>query len=162
MRKGGLRRPIIGIHYRGADALQEGRMLNLNLYINLIQQIIEKTQNSSTRFIGTRNIYFATDDTRVLRQLNELTRTSKEPYHIETTPLGFELRSGSRVDTVAHTMETMLMDLYFLVRCDYVIVPFTSNIGRLMWESKTSQYPYDMHQARTGNTCQWENALRLE
>ena len=151
IKKGGLRRPMIGIHYRGGDALQEGRILNLNLYLNLIQQIVDKSQNSSAKFDNTRNIYFATDDTRVLRQMNELTRTSEYSYHVETNPLGFELRSPrGRVDTVAKTMETMLMDLYFLVRCDYVIVPFTSNIGRLMWELKTSQFPYDMREKVIG------------
>lgn len=54
-----------------------------------------------------------------------------------------ELRNtGSRRDDSPEVMERILMDLNIMSQCSYNVVTFSSNIGRLVWELKTSLYPY--------------------
>ena len=141
VRMGALQRPIVGVHFRGGDSLREGRLLPFNIYKNKIEHIFKHEINST---IPTRYIYFATDHTKALREMKAIQKSSKLSYIIKTNPLTGPRYEG-RDDMSPETMEKILMDIFFLVRCDYVIVPLTSNVGRLVWELRMSQYPYGVH-----------------
>ena len=36
----------------------------------------------------------------------------------------------------------MLLNILVLAMCDFVIVTYSSNVGRLIWELKTAKFPY--------------------
>lgn len=73
---------------------------------------------------------------------------SKVNFHVNISlylgnPLSHELRYiGRRRDDSPDVMEKILMDLYVMSHCSYNVVTFSSNVGRLIWELKTSLYPY--------------------
>ena len=90
---------------------------------------------------SARHVFLSSGDTRILQLTRSLLNTS---YLIKTSPLSKTLElTNKRHNSAKYAMQQILMDIYFLVRCDWVIVTSGSEIGHLIWELRNSQFPYN-------------------
>ena len=107
-------------------------------YINKANEYFNKYNINSTR-----HIFIASSDSRIFPSVVNL--LTKDKYHavqyVPPIPKSHEIRDdmGGR-----NVMEDILMDLFFISYSDYAVITYSSNIGRLVWELKSSIYPYEV------------------
>ena len=69
---------------------------------------------------------------------HDFTKSGYSIYQIPQTMNTTNKRSN--LDPLS--MEVTLLNILFLAMCDFVIVTYSSNVGRLIWELKTAKFPY--------------------
>lgn len=115
--------PIVGLHIRrGAKVRIEAKRFEIADYMFFVEQwylVYEATHKA-----GTRKVYVATDDKTVLPELK-----SKYPGYTFIT-------NNKNVDTYNEVgLESIVTDVHFLSRSDFVVCTSSSNVCRLVQEA---------------------------
>ena len=131
-----LKHPYVAMHVRRGDKIstKEARLTSESEYFNKAEKYYNKNLPHSTQ----RVIYLASDDNKVKNNLEDL---ASDKYKIISRP-SFHLENITRDRYTLGAIETMFIDLYFLVHSNYTVCTYSSNIGRLIFELKQTIYPF--------------------
>lgn len=108
----------------------------------LVETYLENVDRLSTEHYPDQKIclLIATDNLQSYIKMQEM---AGNKYNIMLSPVDKDTSIAlTRNDNDERVVENILIDFYLLTLCDISIVTFTSNVGRIIWELKTSQYPY--------------------
>lgn len=85
-----------------------------------------------------KRLFYASNSDAPNKILHDFTKSGYTIYQIPQTMNTTNKRSN--LDPLS--MQVMLLNILFLAICDFVIVTYSSNVGRLIWELKTAKFPY--------------------
>uniref|UniRef100_H2ZE68 GT23 domain-containing protein n=1 Tax=Ciona savignyi TaxID=51511 RepID=H2ZE68_CIOSA len=120
--------PIAGIHVRRRDKIGEAYFLDLERYMDHVESWYDQymLQHPEERVI--RRVYLATDDAELVKSAN----TKYPEYQFITYVSDYMLNVVNRNSDSA--INGILFDTFLLKECDFVVVTFSSNIGRLVYQ----------------------------
>ncbi|XP_025108911.1 alpha-(1,6)-fucosyltransferase-like [Pomacea canaliculata] len=126
--KMGFQRPIVGLQVRRSDKVNvEAALHSLEEYMKHVEEYYDLRQQHED--IKERRLFLATDDPSVFTELNK-----KYPQYnisrVEGSATAASVNSRYNKDGLS----AVLVDLYFLSMCDFVVCTFTSNICRAVYE----------------------------
>ena len=85
-----------------------------------------------------KRLFYALNNDALYKILYDFTKSGYTVYQI---PQNMNTTNKiSNLDPLS--MEVMLLNILVLAMCDFVIVTYSSNVGRLIWELKTAKFPY--------------------
>ncbi|KAK8740412.1 hypothetical protein OTU49_002897, partial [Cherax quadricarinatus] len=120
------RHPIVGVHVRRTDKIKEAKYYQLEEYMEQVEEYFAGLQVFNPNV--TRRIYLASDEPRVFKEAKK-----KYPqYEILSNKKSQVMKKNKRYKI--NSLRDLIMDIYFLSRADYIVVTFSSNIGRLVYE----------------------------
>uniref|UniRef100_H2YXJ4 GT23 domain-containing protein n=1 Tax=Ciona savignyi TaxID=51511 RepID=H2YXJ4_CIOSA len=118
--------PIAGIHVRRTDKLGEAAYMDLERYMDHVESWYDRylLQHPGKQVI--KRVYLATDDAELVKSAN----TKYPEYKFITYVSDHMSNAVNRNSDSAIT--GILFDTLLLKECDFVVVTFSSNIGRLV------------------------------
>ncbi|XP_060584764.1 alpha-(1,6)-fucosyltransferase-like isoform X2 [Ruditapes philippinarum] len=125
-----IRRPIVGLHVRRTDKINEANYISLREYMKYADQWFNQHLINNTH---TRYIFIATDEPNIIREAQQKYPNYTYVYHEDV----INITKGVRYST--SSLKGVLLDVHTLVMCDFVICTMTSNVCRLVHELKESR-----------------------
>ena len=124
----GFQKPIVGLHVRRSDKLPEAAYLELDDYMVYVAEYYRSM--SLTHPAGVKRVYLATDTEEVVEEA----RTKYPDYHFITNSGQAQFLHAQDQRNNDDAIKSILIDLYFLSRSDFLICTFSSNVCRMAYE----------------------------
>ncbi|XP_045593798.2 alpha-(1,6)-fucosyltransferase [Procambarus clarkii] len=119
--------PIVGVQVRRTDKKREAPYRELSEYMEQVEEYFNGLQILDPNI--TRRIYLASDEPEVYKEAHEKYPQYEIVFHKKTIDVVLDANRFTPT-----SLRDLLVDMYFLARCDYIVVTFSSNIGRLAYE----------------------------
>uniref|UniRef100_H2YQF4 GT23 domain-containing protein n=1 Tax=Ciona savignyi TaxID=51511 RepID=H2YQF4_CIOSA len=120
--------PIAGVHVRRTDKISEADYFPLERYMEHIENWYDRYSLKHPNDKVIRRVYLATDAKEIIKEAKQ-----KYPEYTFITQSG-KLSSNSQDRHSYTALKCVLFDVLLLKECDFVVVTFSSNIGRLVYE----------------------------
>lgn len=134
------RYPVVSMHIRHGDKLiKEAKYVKEERFL----KAAERYFNTSLPNTSPWRIYVASDDKNIEKKLNSLIPTRKfKLLFLPRTYRNEGLKSYTKENFPAEVIESIFVDIYFLVYSNYTICTYTSNICRLVNLLRQARQPY--------------------
>ncbi|XP_069942069.1 alpha-(1,6)-fucosyltransferase-like [Cherax quadricarinatus] len=119
--------PIVGVHVRRTDKRTETSYHNVEEYMEQVEEYFAGLQLLDPNV--TRRIYLSSDEPKVYEEMEKKYPHYKILYHRKHVQVDQDITRFT-----VTSLRDLVVDIYFLARTDYIVVTFTSNIGRLVYE----------------------------
>lgn len=130
-------KPIVGIHIRATDivSLNNLKKVGVSDYMSEVKDFYDKLE--LTEKVESRRVFVATDKPSMIKDI-------REQYP------GYEIYVHDRAAQIASTkkhrfskvgLRGIIEDLKTLVKCNFIVCTFSSNICRLMLEISQAKFP---------------------
>ncbi|KAK8735422.1 hypothetical protein OTU49_005381 [Cherax quadricarinatus] len=126
--------PIVGVHVRRTDKYIEASLHNVEEYMEQVEEYFAGLQIFNPNV--TRRIYLSSDEPKVYEEVKKKYPHYKVLYQKKQVEVVHE---NTRY-TLA-SLKDLIMDIYFLARSDYIVLTFSSNTGRLVYEMMQFLHP---------------------
>uniref|UniRef100_H2Y0J1 GT23 domain-containing protein n=1 Tax=Ciona intestinalis TaxID=7719 RepID=H2Y0J1_CIOIN len=133
--------PIVGIHIRRRDKISEAPYYDLERYMDHVESWYGRYFMKHPSENVIRRVYLATDASEVVEEAK-----IRYPKYAFITALG-KLFKESQNRQSASAVKCIWYDVLLLRDCDFAVVTFSSNVGRLVYELKqnsTSDQTYSV------------------
>lgn len=128
-------RPCVGVHIRRTDKIgTEAAYHGLDEYMKYVDEFYDTFE--LTRKIDKRNVYLASDEQAVFDEAKANYKSYNFIYD-ETNARTAQLDKRYSPDSA----QGVILDIYFLSQCDYLVCTFSSQVCRMAYELMQARYP---------------------
>uniref|UniRef100_H2Y9U9 GT23 domain-containing protein n=1 Tax=Ciona savignyi TaxID=51511 RepID=H2Y9U9_CIOSA len=120
--------PIVGVHVRRTDKISEASYFPLERYMDHVESWYDRYSMKHPGDKVVRRVYLATDEEEIIKEAK-----TKYPGYTFVTALD-KLLNNSQDRHSSSSLKSILFDVLLLKECDFVVVTFSSNVGRLVYE----------------------------
>uniref|UniRef100_H2YJ14 GT23 domain-containing protein n=1 Tax=Ciona savignyi TaxID=51511 RepID=H2YJ14_CIOSA len=120
--------PIVGLHVRRTDKITEAAYFTLEMYMYHVENWYERYSMKNPDDKVTKRVYLATDEAEIVKEAK-----TKYPEYTFVTMLG-KLLNNSQDRHSDSALKSILFDVLLLKECNFTVVTFSSNVGRLVYE----------------------------
>ncbi|KAK6998879.1 alpha-(1 6)-fucosyltransferase-like isoform X2 [Biomphalaria glabrata] len=127
-KKMGFRGTVVGVHVRRTDKINlEAAYHSLDEYMIHVKEFYDQLERRQPNI--TRRVYLASDDSSVLPEAK-----SKYPEYKFIADITISQSAGLGTRYSDGSLRGVIIDLYYLARCDYLVCTFSSQVCRVAYE----------------------------
>nr|XP_053643900.1 alpha-(1,6)-fucosyltransferase-like [Cherax quadricarinatus] len=126
--------PIVGVHVRRTNKYTEARFYNVDDYMEQAEEYFAGLEILNPNI--TRRIYLASEEPKVYEEVKLKYPHYKILYHQKKIDV---VQMSTRRSLTS--LRDLLVDIHFLTHSDFVILTFSSNFGRLVYEIMQTLHP---------------------
>lgn len=127
-KKMGFQNPIVGLHVRRTDKINlEAAYHSIEEYMSHVKEFYDQMDRRRSNI--TRRVYLATDDANVLPDAK-----LKYPEYTFISDITISQSAGLGTRYTDSSLRGVIIDIYYLARCDFLVCTFSSQVCRVAYE----------------------------
>ncbi|CAG5122985.1 unnamed protein product, partial [Candidula unifasciata] len=127
-KKMGFRNTIVGVHVRRTDKINlEAAFHPLEEYMEHVKEFYDQLERTHPDI--PRRVYLATDDANLLPEAKQ-----KYPNYKFISDVSISQSAGLGTRYTDSSLRGVIIDIYFLSRCDFLVCTFSSQVCRVAYE----------------------------